>query len=53
MAVQTPLEIKGFEKREDLIVRNDYTKNEEYNETHRDAISDGDPQGKGTDRRYV
>lgn len=48
MAVQTPLEIKGFQKRDDLLVRNDYTKNEEYNETHRDAISDGDPQGKGT-----
>jgi hypothetical protein len=48
MGKQSPLEIKGFEKREDLSVRNDYTKNEEYNETHRDAISDGDPQGKGT-----
>ena len=48
MGKQSPLEIKGFEKREDLIVRNDYTKNDEYNETHRDAISDGDPQGKGT-----
>ena len=48
MGKQAPLEIKGFEKREDLIVRNDYTKNNEYNATHRDAISDGDPQGKGT-----
>ena len=48
MAVQSPLEIKGFQKRDELLVRNDYTKNEEYNETHRDAISDGDPQGKGT-----
>ena len=48
MAVQSPLEIKGFQKRDELLVRNDYTKNEEYNETHKDAISDGDPQGKGT-----
>ena len=48
MGKQSPLEIKGFEKREDLIVRNDYTKNDEYNETHRDAISDCDPQGMGT-----
>lgn len=48
MGKQVPLEIKGFEKREDLIIRNDYTKNDEYNETHKDAISDGDPQGKGT-----
>lgn len=48
MGKQAPLEIKGFEKRDDLIVRNDYTKNDEYNATHKDAISDGDPQGKGT-----
>lgn len=48
MAVQTNLEKTGFEKRRELEVRNDYNKNEEYNYTHPNAISDGDVKGKGT-----
>ena len=48
MAEQTCLEKKGIERRNDLIVRNDYNKNDEYSEIHKDAISDGDPLGKGT-----
>ena len=48
MGKQSYLEKKGFEKRDELVVRNDYTKNDEYSATHPDAISNGDPQGKGT-----
>lgn len=48
MAQQTNLEKTGFEKRRELEVRNDYTKNDEYSYTHRDAIADGDVKGKGT-----
>ncbi len=48
MAKQSNLEKTGFEKRQELEVRNDYTRNDEYKETHKDAISDGDPLGKGT-----
>ncbi len=46
--MQTCLEKKGIEKRQETIVRNDYNRNDEYSSTHPDAISDGDPQGKGT-----
>lgn len=45
---QSCLEVKGIERRQEELVRNDYTRNEEYNETHPDAISDGDPLGKGS-----
>lgn len=45
---QSSLEIKGIEKRQEGLVRNDYTKNDEYSQTHPDAISNGDPQGKGS-----
>ena len=48
MARQTNLEKKGFEKRTELEVRNDYTKNEQYSSRHKNAISDGDVKGKGT-----
>lgn len=45
---QSCLEVKGIERRQEELVRNDYTREEEYNATHPDAISDGDPQGKGS-----
>jgi len=46
--MQTCLEKKGIEARNETIVRNDYLKTDEYSATHPDALSDGDPQGKGT-----
>ena len=45
---QTCLESRGIVARNENIVRNDYNINEEYGPTHPDAISNGDPQGKGT-----
>lgn len=45
---QTCLEVRGMEERHEEIVRNNYTKDNPYGATHPDAISDGDPQGKGT-----
>ena len=45
---QSCLEVKGIEKRQEGLVRNDYTKNDEYSQIHPDAISNGDPQGKGS-----
>ena len=45
---QTCLEKKAIEARGESLVRNDYTRTEEYNETHSDALSNGDPLGKGT-----
>lgn len=46
--MQTCLEKHGIDARNDQIVRNDYTKVDEYSALHPDAISDGDPLGKGT-----
>lgn len=46
--MQTCLEKKGIESREETLVRNDYNKSDVYKETHKDALSDGDPLGKGT-----
>ena len=46
--MQTCLEKKGIESRNDLIIKNDYTRKDEYSETHPDALSTGDPNGKGT-----
>jgi hypothetical protein len=45
---QTCLEARGIEERTNEIVRNDYTKDNEYGPTHPNALSDGDPKGKGT-----
>ena len=45
--MQTCLEKKGIESRNDSLVRNDYNKNDIYSEIHPDAISDGDVKGKG------
>lgn len=46
--MQTCLEVKGIEARNELLVRNDYTRNDEYNARHQDALATGDPLGKGS-----
>lgn len=48
MAKQTCLEKKGIEARHENILRNDYNSTDEYSALHKDALSDGDPLGKGT-----
>lgn len=45
---QSCLEKKAIEERQVELARNDYRKTEEYSISHKDAISDGDPLGKGT-----
>ena len=47
-AKQTRLELQGMTSRPEALVRNDYESNNEYNSLHTDALSNGDPQGKGT-----
>ena len=44
----TCLEKRGMEERHAEIAKSDYNINDQYNSTHKDALSDGDPQGKGT-----
>jgi hypothetical protein len=48
MGKQTCLEKRGIDARHDQIVRSDYNIEDQYSATHKDAISDGDAQGKGT-----
>ena len=48
MGKQTCLEKRGIDARHEQIVRSDYNIEDQYGPTHKDAISDGDPQGKGT-----
>ena len=49
MATQRRLESEAIDKRHELEVISDYQKNtNEYSEQHEDALSNGDPQGKGT-----
>ena len=45
---QTCLEKRGMDARHDQILRSDYNIEDQYSSTHKDALSDGDPQGKGT-----
>lgn len=45
---QTCLEARGIEERHNEIVRNDYNIDAPYGPTHPNALSDGDPKGKGT-----
>ena len=45
---QTCLENRGYTERHKEIVKNEYTKDDQYSVTHKDALSDGDAQGKGT-----
>lgn len=46
--MQSCLEKRGIEERNDEIVRSDYNINDQYDATHSDALSNGDPQGKGS-----
>lgn len=46
--MQTCLEITGITERNIEITRNDYTKFDQYSNIHSDALSNGDPQGKGS-----
>ena len=46
--MQTCLEKNGIIERNEAIVRNDYTIADVYSSLHTDALSTGDPQGKGT-----
>lgn len=49
MAKQQRLEQEAIPHREELLLKNDYQAgNLEYNESNKDALSDGDPLGKGT-----
>lgn len=48
MNSQSCLEVNGIQERNNEIVRSDYNKEDQYTATHKDAISDGDAQGKGT-----
>lgn len=45
---QSYLEIQGIEARGEQTARSDYNANDEYSETHKDALATGDAQGKGT-----
>lgn len=45
---QTCLEKRGMEERHTEITRSDYNIENQYSATHKDALSDGDAQGKGT-----
>lgn len=46
--MQSCLEKRGIEERHIEIVRSDYNIEDQYSATHSDALSNGDPQGKGT-----
>jgi hypothetical protein len=46
--MQSCLEKRGIEERNTEIVRSDYNIEDQYSSTHKDALSDGDAQGKGT-----
>ena len=48
MGKQTCLEKNAISKRQEELVRNDYSKADEYSEIHPDALSTGDPLGKGS-----
>lgn len=46
--MQSCLEKRGIEERHNEIVRSDYNIEDQYSSAHKDAISDGDALGKGT-----
>lgn len=46
--MQSCLEKRGIEERNNEIVRSDYNIEDQYGSTHKNALSDGDPHGKGT-----
>ena len=45
---QTCLEARGMTERHTEMARSDYNRENQYSEVHPNAISDGDPKGKGT-----
>ena len=45
---QTCLEKRGIAERQEEMKRSDYNMNDPYSATHKDALSTGDPQGKGS-----
>lgn len=45
---QSCLEIISMDERHEEIVRSDYNIEDKYNGLHKDALADGDVQGKGT-----
>ena len=45
---QSCLEKNGIEERAVEMVRSDYNAENPYSDAHKDALSDGDPLGKGT-----
>ena len=51
--MQTCLEKRALEERPVELVRNDYSPVDEYNDRHPNALSTGDPKGKGTQSSYV
>ena len=46
--MQSALEKRSIEERNNEIVRSDYNKEEQYSSNHKNAQSDGDRKGKGT-----
>lgn len=46
--MQSCLEKRSIDEREREIVRSDYNTNDRYSVTHKDALANGDAQGKGT-----
>ena len=46
--MQSCLEKRGIEERHEEIVRNDYTRDNQYSSTHPNALATGDEKGKGT-----
>lgn len=46
--MQSCLEKQSITERNEEIVRNDYNKENQYSVTSKDALADGDAQGKGT-----
>lgn len=46
--MRTCLEVRSMDARHEQIVRSDYNKDNQYNESHPDALATGDAQGKGT-----
>lgn len=45
---QSYLEIEAIQARKEQMERSDYNQNNEYSESHPDALSTGDMRGKGT-----
>lgn len=48
MVETTCLEQRSDEARDNHLVRSDYNIEDQYSESHKDALADGDSRGKGT-----